>query len=172
MDEGFPGLGEACASGVGACEASGLKICNPQGTGTVCSATRLLGSPEGPSGPTCRDALDNDCDGTVDAGDDGCGAASLRAACALPYTHGARGKDCNGKHEIDFSAVNAGPGAVVTAELLAVDTQGNVLATLPVQDGEEAHLKSRLGQVHTVSRRGTARGPRHKLSPPPSRFSG
>jgi hypothetical protein len=165
VDEGFSGLGESCTVSTGACAATGFRVCNPEGTGTVCNATPKLGSPEGPAGPTCRDGLDNDCDGAVDGADESCAAAALGVVCALPYTHGAAGKDCNGKHDIVYSAVNAGPDAVVTAELLALDVNGNVLATLPVHEGDEAHLSSRLGQIHAASKT-NAQGTRHELFAP------
>jgi hypothetical protein len=165
VDEAFSGLGEPCTVSTGACQASGTTVCNPEGTGTVCNATARLGSPEGPAGPTCRDGIDNDCDGSMDAGDAGCGAAALGVVCALPYTHGAPGKDCTGKHQLVYSTLNASPEAVVTAELLALDVEGNLLATLPVQNGEAAHLKSRLGQLRAVTK-ASGNGLRHDLFAP------
>ena len=69
VDEDFALLGTACSVGVGACQNEGIMICNPAGTGLVCSAV-----PGTPSVEIC-DGLDNDCDGVVDNGDPGGGAA-------------------------------------------------------------------------------------------------
>ena len=59
IDEGFA-IGEACTVGLGACETSGLTICNAPGDATVCGAEPGLSVPE-----VC-DGLDNDCDGGID----------------------------------------------------------------------------------------------------------
>ncbi len=59
-DEDFPEKGSACSAGIGACEASGVRVCRPDGTGTICDAV-----PGNPTSETC-DALDNDCDGATD----------------------------------------------------------------------------------------------------------
>ncbi len=47
IDETFPDLGTACTAGVGDCEATGMKVCSPDHTGTVCDAT--------PGTPTTED---------------------------------------------------------------------------------------------------------------------
>ena len=59
-DDGFA-LGDSCSVGVGACEAVGVTVCSPDGTGVVCDATEGTPSPE-----TCN-GQDDDCDGAVDA---------------------------------------------------------------------------------------------------------
>jgi hypothetical protein len=72
-DEAFSNLGTSCTDGVGACEAAGSYICADDGLGTECDATPGAPGAEGPSGnPTCADTIDNDCDGTTDAGDSDC----------------------------------------------------------------------------------------------------
>ncbi len=60
LDDGFVGLGAACSAGQGACQRSGLTVCNGAGTAVTCSAT-----PGSPTAPAC-DGVDNDCDGVVD----------------------------------------------------------------------------------------------------------
>ncbi|HEU4401344.1 MAG TPA: putative metal-binding motif-containing protein, partial [Candidatus Polarisedimenticolia bacterium] len=144
VDEDFTDLGDPCSVGVGACQASGAKVCRSDTTGTECGAVPSLAGTEGPSGATCTDGIDNDCDGHTDGADSGCSSALLQASCALPYVVGQPGNDCNGKHQIVFSTSGAGPDAVVTAELLALDINGNILSVLPVRNGDLAQLASRL----------------------------
>jgi hypothetical protein len=167
VDEDFTDLGDSCAVGAGVCAASGTMICSPDKTSTVCSVVPGVASVEGPAGPTCSDTLDNDCDGFADAADADCSSAALSASCALPYIVGTTGDDCNGKHRIVFSTSGAGPDAVVTAELLALDLDGSVLQILPVQDGDTAHLASRVGAADfkAVSRKNT-RGTVHEVFAP------
>jgi hypothetical protein len=61
VDEGF-NVGAACTNGVGACQAAGVIVCGPGGTGSFCNATPGTPSPE-----IC-DGIDNDCNGQVDEG--------------------------------------------------------------------------------------------------------
>ena len=61
IDEGFPGVGQACTAGQGACRAMGTNICGPNGQ-VVCDAT-----PGQPTMEVC-DGVDNDCNGIVDDG--------------------------------------------------------------------------------------------------------
>ncbi len=139
-------LGESCTKGKGECQRTGVKVCSPDGTTTVCNVVPGLASIEGPTGPTCSDGLDNDCDEATDGDDSGCWGTTLSAWCALPYLRGSPGRDCTGWHEIQFDT-NAGPNALVTAELLALDVDGNILEDmipLPVGNGDEVHLASRL----------------------------
>ncbi len=70
--------------------------------------------------------------------------ADLTLQCALPYTHGKPGKDCGGKHRVEFSLSGDNGGAVVQAQMLALDADGNILGTLPVENNDEAHIKSRV----------------------------
>jgi hypothetical protein len=89
--------------------------------------------------------MDNDCDGDVDGADADCASANMAATCALAYRNGKPGKECGGWHFIQYSVSGAGPDATVSAELLALATEGNVLTTIPdVQVGDMAHLRSRL----------------------------
>ncbi|MCH7840032.1 MAG: hypothetical protein IID38_07335, partial [Planctomycetes bacterium] len=169
IDEDFAAaLGQACTSGVGPCQAGGITICSADGTGTVCDAVALTGSPEGPSGLTCMDGIDNDCDGVTDGEDSDCGSADLTATCALPYLRGRTGGDCQGWHRISFGS-SGGQGKVqVTAELQAWDIEGNVLASLPVSGGQHAHLTSRLDPEDWkwVSRTSRSRGTWHEVFAP------
>ncbi|MEM1417907.1 MAG: vWA domain-containing protein, partial [Myxococcota bacterium] len=65
IDEGFPGLGDACADdGIGICQGTGAIECRADGSGTECSISR-------PGGVrvvvVCTDLAD-DCDGGIDEG--------------------------------------------------------------------------------------------------------
>lgn len=59
-DQTYPGFGDSCSVGVGACQKAGALICNAAGTGLECSVTEGL-----PTMETCND-LDDDCDGQID----------------------------------------------------------------------------------------------------------
>lgn len=73
------------------------------------------------------------------------GAGGLWVQCSLPYTQGRPGGDCTGKHAMQWQVLN-GPGAKVTAELMALDTNGNLLHGFQVQRGENVQLASRLNR--------------------------
>ncbi len=135
VDETFPDLDEPCTAGLGPCIRTGLRICSADGLNTVCSSVAGTGKPEGPRGITCRDEIDNDCDGFVDAEDPSCNGAGLAASCALKP---GICRDCMGWYTIDYGATD--PEAVVTAELLAIDLEGNIVARLPVNRGDTANL--------------------------------
>ena len=60
VDEGFPDLGLACTSGLGACTTPGRLVCNADGQAVVCDARPGQGGVE-----TCN-AADDDCDGRSD----------------------------------------------------------------------------------------------------------
>ena len=77
IDNGL-GLGTACAEGVGACRQAGVRVCGPDNA-VVCGAQPLP-----PQAERC-DGIDNNCDGQVDEGNPGAGAAcntGLQGACA------------------------------------------------------------------------------------------
>lgn len=144
IDEGFAGLGDPCTAGVGACSASGQVVCRGDGLGTQCNAIAGLPSAEGPAGATCGDGIDNDCDGQTDVADAGCGSAAIATTCRLVPVVDGRGKDVETWRFIHFDVSGAAPGAQVTAELLALAPNGSVLGSLPVHDGDVAHLFSRV----------------------------
>ena len=82
-DEGFA-LGQVCTVGVGACQRSGVTVCNAAGTGVQCDA--VAGTP---GSETCN-RVDDDCDGSTDEGFDYSGDPlnpgvhyALGAACAV-----------------------------------------------------------------------------------------
>ncbi len=117
-DNGFD-LGETCASGIGACAASGQKICSPDHKGTVCNVMGSIPAPE-----KCNN-IDDDCDGQVDeelmkdcsnacnAGQSVCKNGQWSACNAAPVPP----EVCNGKDDDCDLAVDEvdscnGPGAV------------------------------------------------------------
>jgi hypothetical protein len=63
IDEGFPGVGNPCNVGVGACARSGSTVCTPDGTSTQCSVM-----PGAPGPELCGNGLDDNCNGLVDEG--------------------------------------------------------------------------------------------------------
>jgi hypothetical protein len=62
IDNGFAGVGDDCAVGVGACRVEGSIVCGPDSSSPLCNAQIATASAE-----TC-DSIDNDCDGMVDEG--------------------------------------------------------------------------------------------------------
>lgn len=62
VDEDFD-KGATCTVGAGACVRTGVKVCAPDGTETVCNVTPGTTSLE-----LCGNGLDDDCDGEVDEG--------------------------------------------------------------------------------------------------------
>jgi hypothetical protein len=160
VDEDFD-VGTPCSVGIGSCAVNGQKVCLPDGTGTACNVMPLAPQQEGPTGATCTDGLDNDCDGLVDGADPNCGSADLAATCALPFIHGEPGKSCAGVYRIQFGALNATPATEVSAELLALDDMGNILGSIPVQNGDQAHLITGIQKFQLRSQHG-----RHEVKAP------
>ncbi|MEW6426948.1 MAG: putative metal-binding motif-containing protein [Thermodesulfobacteriota bacterium] len=148
VDENFADLGKACTSGLGQCMAEGVVICAPGGQTTMCGATAGIAGTEGPTGSTCSDSIDNDCDGSVDMEDSSCGSAGLLVSCSLPYYQGKKNPgfdSCVGLHRIRYftnADLKKNPDAL-KAELLAMDQNGKILASLPVKNGDLARLASR-----------------------------
>lgn len=64
IDEGFETLGESCALGIGACAVEGFLSCGPNRVALRCPVEPLAPAPA----DLCGDAIDNDCDGTIDEG--------------------------------------------------------------------------------------------------------
>jgi hypothetical protein len=164
-DEDFTDLGEACIVGVGACEVDGVRVCNAPGDGTQCNVVALLPGIEGPSGATCSDGIDNDCDGLVDGDDPSCASADIAVSCSLvslkfdhgPAPHGPAlgpngpktmppGTSCEEKFRLEIES-NVDP-QFLTAEIMGLNPDGSLIdfspTTLPVQDGDELHLNSRI----------------------------
>ncbi len=144
IDEDFPTLGDACIAGVGACARPGNIICNAAGNGVQCSASPGRQGAEGPVGCACADGLDNDCDGLVDLADPDCGGSALRVQCSLPTTCAPADDDCRSWHNAQWQVLNGLGSEMVTAELIGLDTNGQVIASLPVQQGDAVRLTSRL----------------------------
>ncbi|MEK6677476.1 MAG: putative metal-binding motif-containing protein [Planctomycetota bacterium] len=144
VDEGFAGLGSPCSVGIGQCLRNGIVVCSADHTQTTCSVSPGLGSAEGPSGATCSDGVDNDCDGLVDLADVNCNLDAITVACALPNLLG-RGKtntnhDCTSWQRVQFEVGGIGPNALVTAEVQAFAQDGTVVRTLDVENGDVLEL--------------------------------
>jgi hypothetical protein len=97
-DEGF-NVGATCVNGIGACERSGLIVCNEQG-GASCDAV-----PGIPDAERC-DGLDNNCDGSTDEGFD------LGSACTngVGACQRSGALVCNDQGEAVCDAEPAAPG--------------------------------------------------------------
>jgi hypothetical protein len=144
-------LGQSCTVGVNACQRTGAYICSADGGGTVCSVQPGVPSLEGPSGPTCSDGIDNDCDGLIDMDDPDCQSANIAVSCALPYItppkdagRGEPGSDCNSWRQVVYQVPPQFANAQITADLLALAPDGTILGSLPVKHGDSTHLKSRI----------------------------
>ncbi len=169
-------LGSPCVVGVGACERHGVWVCTADGSGVICSVSPGGPTPEGP-GCDCGDAIDNDCDGLTDLNDPDCGASVFRARAALPTICQPDG-DCRSWHLIEYDALNGGPNTTTTAEILALDVDGTLLGTLPVNAGETLRLRSRtaagdlfLGTTNTVVDAGLLNNWALRMTGPEIQFS-
>ncbi len=169
VDEDFEELGLACTNGLGSCAAEGEFVCSPDRLGTVCSGVPGRASVEGPSGETCADGLDNDCDGYADQDDQSCGSADLQVSCALPYYKGQKYpgfNSCVGLHRILFftnADLENNPNVKMTAELLAMAEDGSTLASIPVKNFDLARLASRKDKEDWTV---ITRGSNHKVFAP------
>ncbi len=145
VDEDFTDLGDACSAGEGQCQAAGVRVCSPDQTATTCNAVQNVAGPEGPTGATCTDTIDNDCDGVADALDPGCGSANLNVICSLPLIRARPGDDCTVWRRLRWSVSGADPDTLqVTAELLGLDPEGSQISVLPVAFNDRAHIASRV----------------------------
>jgi len=168
IDEDFADLGQSCTSGLGQCAAEGKIICAPGGQTTMCSGVGGLAGTEGPTGATCSDDIDNDCDGDIDMADASCGSAKLLVSCALPYYKGLKNPgfdSCVGLHRIGVytnADLKKNPDAL-KAELLAMDKDGKILASLPVKNGDLARLASRKDKEDWIVQ---STGSNHKVFAP------
>jgi hypothetical protein len=165
VDNGFAGLGDPCTVGVGECTRTGTVVCGLDKQSTRCDVTPGIASPEGPSGATCSDGLDNDCDGFTDMADPNCGTAGLAVQCSLPLKAHQK-NDCHAFYEIHFSVQGGGPGTTVTAELLALSREGEILGALPVADGDKALLYSNIEKSDVTKIRLHTSGKRHHVTAP------
>jgi hypothetical protein len=94
--------------------------------------------------------------------------AAPRITCALPVLQGGPGADCVARHQILVGQPSGFSGApTVTAELIALDLEGNVITTLPVSPGDQAHLASRISPADFKAQSKSARNEwRHEMFAP------
>jgi hypothetical protein len=145
IDEGFPELGEPCVVGTGLCQSAGVYVCS--NGASECGTEPGQPRTESDAAGTCQDFIDNDCDGLTDSKDPDCPApctardSDLGVTCSLPYLFQGRTWDeCRGRHSIRFSG---GSSTDVKADLLALDSDGNLLGVIEnVQDRDWAALSS------------------------------
>ncbi len=147
IDEDFPGLDDPCSVGIGPCQRDGVLICSATGDGTTCSATPGKKKPEGPAGCDCADGIDNDCDGLIDLDDPNCGGYDLRVQCSLPPVCESAGDDCLSWHTAQWQVINGDGSETVKAELVALDQADEFITSIPVQEGDQVRLASRVNAV-------------------------
>jgi len=132
-DEDFPGLGQPCSVGVGACLTRGLLHCTDEGR-ALCGT-----GPAEPSADGC-DGADNDCDGETDEDVDGpCPREVVSTAEALHIppgvTHRLTGEHCfRGHVRIEGTLVVApepgqrGVGLTLRAPRISLAESGSIVA--------------------------------------------
>jgi len=149
IDEDFAELlGTECSAGLGACRRYGVYVCDVDGD-VRCNAVPLPGDYEGPGDCSCSDGIDNDCDLLIDEEDPDCISDSLLPSCALVECRPMKDPDCYSGHRISLSSNNVGPAGDLTAELWALDLNGKIRETIPVEDGDLALLRSDTTGVST-----------------------
>lgn len=153
IDEGFADLGDGCSVGVGACQVAGSIVCNAQGNATQCNAVAGLAGTEGPTGPSCSDGIDNDCDGLTDDADPDCSSADVVVSCSLTSVQKRKNRrdpdtSCEGRFRVAFDT-NAAP-EFFSAQAIGLNPDGSPIdiapypSSVPVEDGDLLHLTSRL----------------------------
>ena len=125
VDETFPTLELACATGVGQCESTGQFICDASGDDVICDA--IAGDPM----PEICDRLDNDCDGVVDN--------DVGDACVPPGTEIGPG-------------VAIGPGAVIGFDVRLL-AEAKIGAGVRIGDGVVIGAHADVGEDTTVGDR-------------------
>ena len=119
VDEDFPLKGQSCDNGkIGLCYQTGVYACKTDGTGVVCNAPNVNGTPE-----ICN-GIDDDCDGIVDnvtktctqnsdcasLGKASCVGGSCSCTVCLPQPEVCNGKDddCDGQVDEGFVSTPCG----------------------------------------------------------------
>lgn len=101
IDEGFPTLGDDCATEVGVCSNPGTMVCSADGNGVECSAEEPEPRPEEADCARRGNGLDDDCDGQVDEDP---GSDLCPTACGDGVVD--PGEDCDDGNAIDDDGCN------------------------------------------------------------------
>ncbi len=121
-----------------------LSISAPASSGDTCSVN--LPRTESPISVAPRASRDNAVASAP--------PAALGVTCSLPYQRGEKGGDCTGWHDVLFNVTGASGSAKVTAELLGLDVNGNIIQALPVKNGDSVHMASKLNAFKMSSKNG------------------
>ena len=71
-------------------------------------------------------------------------ASPVRVSCALPYVQSGANGGCVGQNTVQFSTTNASANAKVTAELLGLTVNGDLIQSFTVKNGDHVQLGSKL----------------------------